>query len=167
VDTHSQVEFLRLHCEHLRTLLDKLIIELANMKHELAMGGTPSFTLLATHLNGLEKQGEKIQAEAVRLQSFLHSLEPQSTATVEAAGESLQVSPSTSDTAKMGRYKIVCTLDGTEPAILLYEKYADQEKRTFSNSQHAILLHDYLSKRAGRMRWDSGTPIFNIVPAGE
>jgi hypothetical protein len=137
------------------------------MKQELDTGGTPSFALIATHLNGLEKQSEKITAETVRLQGFLHSFGPQSTDASEAAEESPQVSSSTSDTPKRGRYKIVCTLDGKEPAIILYEKYADQEKRTFSNNQHAILVQDYLSKRASRMQWNLGLPIYDIVPADE
>jgi hypothetical protein len=148
-------------------LLDKIIIELTTMKQELDTGGTPSFALIATHLNGLEKQSEKITAETVRLQGFLHSLGAPSTDTFATAKDSPQVSSSTSDTSKIGRYKIVCRLDGKESAVILYEKYADQEKRTFSNNQHAILVHAYLSKRAERMQWDLGPPIYDIVPVDE
>jgi hypothetical protein len=56
MDTPFQVEVLRLHCEHLRTLLDRVILELMIMKHELATEGNSSFATIATHLNGLEKQ---------------------------------------------------------------------------------------------------------------
>ena len=123
MDTKIQVEVLRLHCEHLRTLLDRVISELTTMQHELATDGHPSFATIAPHLNGLEKQSEKMAIESLRFQSFLQSLDPQRTDASEAAGESPQASASsTSETSKGGRCKIVCTLDGKEPAVILYEK---------------------------------------------
>jgi hypothetical protein len=61
----------------------------------------------------------------------------------------------------------VCTLDGKEPAVILYEKYAEPEKRTFPNDRQAIPVHAYLSRRAGGMRWDPGLPIYDIVPVEE
>ena len=88
MDTKIQVEVLRLHCEHLRTLLDRVIGELTTMQHELATDGHPSFVTIASHLNGLAKQSEKIAIETLRFQSFLQSLEPQRTDASEATGES-------------------------------------------------------------------------------
>ena len=38
MDTQFQVEILRLHCEHLRTLLDQVLGELTIVGHELATG---------------------------------------------------------------------------------------------------------------------------------
>jgi len=34
----------------------------------------------------------------------------------------------------------VCTLDGKELAVLLYEKYADLDQRTFPNEEFAKFL---------------------------
>jgi hypothetical protein len=70
MDTSSQVKVLHLQCEHLRTLLDRVLVELTIMKHELATDGQPSFATIAPHLTGLEKQSEKIAVETLRLQSF-------------------------------------------------------------------------------------------------
>ena len=67
----------------------------------------------------------------------------------------------------MGRYKIICTRDGKEPAVTLYDRYADQETRTFPNDRHAIPVHAYLSRRARGMRWDAELPLYGIVPADE
>jgi hypothetical protein len=47
---------------------------------------------------------------------------------------------------------IVCTLDSKESAVILYEKYAEPEKRIFPNGWHAIAIHEYLDKQAQRMR---------------
>jgi len=93
MDIPIQVEVLRLHCEHLRTLFDRVISDLSTMQHELATDGNPSFATVAPHLNGLEKQSEKIAVETVRFQSFLHSLSAQGTEAAAAAGESPQLSP--------------------------------------------------------------------------
>jgi hypothetical protein len=160
MDTPFQVEVLRLHCDHLRTLLDRVILELTTEGHS-------SFATIALHLNGLEKQSEKIAVESVRLQGFLHSLGPQKTDAADPAGESPQSAPPPSDTGKGERYKIVCTLDGKEPAIILYEKYAAPENRLFPNGRHAIPVHDYLSRRARGMRWESKPPLYDIVPVEE
>jgi hypothetical protein len=168
MDTKVQVEVLRLHCDHLRTLLDRVIDELTTMQHELATDGNPSFTTIAPHLNGLEKQSEKIAIETLRFQSFLHSLGPQKTDASGATEESPHASSSsTSDTLKRGRYKIVCTLDGKEPAVILYEKYAEPDTRIFPNGWHAIAIHEYLSKRAQGMRWNPEPPSYDIVPVEE
>ena len=167
MDTQSQVEVLRLHCEHLRTLLDRVILELTTMEHELATKGNPSFATIAPHMNGLEKQSEKIAVETVRLQSFLHSLEPQRTDAAETVGEFPQASASATSPPKRERYKIVCTLDGQEPAVISYEKYAEPDKRIFPNGWHAIAIHEYLDKRAQGMGWDSKPPLYNIVPVEE
>jgi hypothetical protein len=106
MNTPFQVEVLRLHCEHLRTLLDRVISELTTMEHELDMDRHPSFATIAPHMNGLEKQSEKIAVETIRFQSFLQSLEPQSPDASEAARESPQASTSsTSETSKGGDIK--------------------------------------------------------------
>lgn len=60
--------------------------------------------------------------------------------------------------------KIVGTLDGKESATILYEKYALPENRLFPNGWHAIPVHEYLSKRARGMRWESEPPTYAIVP---
>lgn len=88
MDPSFKVEVLRLHCEHLRTLLDSVIVELTTMESELATDGRPSFATLAPHLNGLEKQSEKIAIESLRFQSFLHFLGPQKTDTSDTNGAS-------------------------------------------------------------------------------
>jgi hypothetical protein len=122
---------------------------------------------MATHLHALEKQSDQLAAEIVRFQSFLHSLGSQSTDAAEAGGELPQSSPPTADTPQMGRCKIVCTLDGQERAVILYDKYADLGNRTFPNDRHAMPLHEYLSRRAKGMRWDAEPPRYEIVPAEE
>jgi hypothetical protein len=119
-----QVEVLRLHCEHLRTLLNRVILELMTLEYELATEATPSFATIAPHLNGSDRQSEKIAVETARLQSFLHSLGPQKPEATDTAGESSPSALLPSDTAKRGSYKIVCTLDGQEPAVILYEACA-------------------------------------------
>jgi hypothetical protein len=61
----------------------------------------------------------------------------------------------------------VCTLDGDEPAVILYEKYAAPESRLFPNGWHAIPVHDYLTKRAQEMRWEAAPPTYEIVAVEE
>ena len=87
-NVQSHVEVLRLHCEYLHTLLDQVISELTTIEHELATDGNHSFSIVAPHLNELEKQSEHLTTETLRFQSFLNSLGPQSTDASEAAGES-------------------------------------------------------------------------------
>jgi hypothetical protein len=168
MDTEFQVEVLRLHCEHLRTLLDRVIGELTTTQHELATGGNLSFATLASHLNGLEKQSEKIVRETLRFQSFLHSLELQRTDASDATGESPPTAASAiSNISQKGRCKIVCTLDGKELAVILYDKHVDLDNRTFPNVRHALPLHKYLTRRAEGMHWDAEPPTYHIVPADE
>lgn len=102
MDTSSQVKVLRLQCEHLRTLLDRVLAELTTMEHELTMDGHPSFATIAPHLTGLEKQSEKLAVETYRFQSFLHSVGPPRPDASATAGESPQSSPLTSDTRRGG-----------------------------------------------------------------
>jgi len=78
MDTQFQVEVLRLHGEHLRTLLDQVISELSTIAHELAPNGNSSSPILALHLNGLEKQSEHLAVETHRFQEFVHALGPHS-----------------------------------------------------------------------------------------
>jgi hypothetical protein len=166
-DIQSHIEVLRLHCEHLRTLLDQVISELTTIEHELATDGNYSFSIVAPHLNELEKQSAHLATETVRLQSFLQSLGLQRTDTFEAAGESPQSSLPTAATPQMGRCKIVCSLDGQVEDIRLYDRYADLETRTFPNDRYAMLVQDYLIVRARGMRWDAEPPNYQIVPADE
>jgi cob(I)alamin adenosyltransferase len=107
MDAQSHVEILRLHCEHLRTLLDQVIRELTTIESDLATDGNHSFSIVAPHLNELEKQSAHLAAETRRLQSFMHSLRPQSTDASDTAGESSQSSPLAADTLQVGRCKIV------------------------------------------------------------
>jgi hypothetical protein len=167
MDTQFYAEVLRLHCEHLRTLIDTVITELTTIEHSLAPEGNPSSITTATHLKGLEKQSEHLAAETLRFQSFLHSLGPPRMDASDTDGESHQSSPPPLDTPKTSRCKIVCTLDGKEPAVILYDRYADQEIRTFPNERHAIRVHEYLCRRARGMRWDAEPPIYAIAPADE
>jgi hypothetical protein len=167
MDTSSQVKVLRLQCEHLRTLLDRVIVELTTMEHELTTDGQPSFATIAPHLTRLEKQSEKIAVEAYRFHSFLHSVGPPRPDASATAGESPQSSPLPSDTPQRGSYRIVCTLDGNEPAVILYAKYAEPESRLFPNGWHAIPVHDYLTKRAREMRWEAAPPTYEIVAVEE
>jgi cob(I)alamin adenosyltransferase len=74
MDTQSQVKVTRLHCEHLRSLMDVIIIKLITIERELATDAHPPSSIISTHLNELEKQSEYIATETIRLQSFLHSL---------------------------------------------------------------------------------------------
>jgi hypothetical protein len=115
----------------------------------------------------LEQQSEKIAVESVRLQSFLHALDPQRPTVSKAVGESPQSSPLTFDPPKVGGCKIVCTLDGKEPAVILYDKFAGEEKRTFPNSRHAFAVQEYLRSRASGMRWEAEPPIYEIVAVEE
>ena len=91
MDTQFQVEVLRLHCEHIRTLIDRVIIKLTAIERALTTKEDPSSALVEPYLNGLEKQSKYIAAEAVRLQGFLHSFGPQSRDASDAAGESPDV----------------------------------------------------------------------------
>lgn len=61
----------------------------------------------------------------------------------------------------------MCTLDGKEPAVILYDKHADEAKRTFPNGWQAIPVHVYLSRRARGMRWEAEPPLYEIVPVEE
>ena len=61
----------------------------------------------------------------------------------------------------------MCTLDGKELAVLLYEKNADLDQRTFPNERQAFPVQEYLSSRARGMCWESESPLYEIVPAEE
>ena len=165
MDTAPQVEVLRLHCEHLRTLIDQVLSEIITIKRAFAIKANPSSVSMIAPLNALETQNEHLAAETVRFQSFLRSLEPLGTHASEAAGESSLSSPPPTVIPQRGRYKIVCTQDGKEPEIRLYGEYADVAKRTFPNNQHALLVHEYLSGRARGRRWESLPPRYEIVSA--
>jgi hypothetical protein len=78
MNVQSHVEILRLHCEHLRTLIDHVLSELTTTEQVLATKEHPSFAGVALYLHGVEKQCEHIAAETVRLQGFTRSLVPQS-----------------------------------------------------------------------------------------
>jgi len=78
MNVQSHVEILRLHYEHLRTLIDHVISELTTTEQVLATKEHPSSASVAPYLHGVEKQREHIAAETVRLQRFMRSLVPQS-----------------------------------------------------------------------------------------
>src|SRR5215216_306755 len=118
MDTQSHVEVLRLHGEHLRTLLDQVIRELTTIGQNLATNGNSSSALVAPHLSGLEQQSKHLVVETHRFQEFVHALAPHSLDTAEADGESDQSPPPLANTPRMDRCKIVCTLDGKEPAVI-------------------------------------------------
>jgi hypothetical protein len=99
MDAHSQVEVLRLQCEHLRTLLDQFLAELQNFEHTLAAGGTPTLAPGTPSLNDLGQRSEMIADEAVRLRGFARSLQPQGPDAPQAAPES-HPSSSTADTGE-------------------------------------------------------------------
>jgi hypothetical protein len=67
----------------------------------------------------------------------------------------------------MGKCKIICSLDGKEPAFTLYGEYTDLHKRTFPNEQYAIAVQNYLVKRSVRLLWNAVFPNYHIVPVGE
>ena len=147
MDTQSHVEILRLHCEHLRTLLDQVISDLATIEHKLAMEGNHAPSLIAPHLNVLDKQSTHLATEIVCFQSFLHSLAPLSTDASEAGGESPPSSPPPAATAERGSDTIEGRLGGKEAAGILYERYVDSENRTFPTDRYPIPVDNYLSGR--------------------
>ena len=67
----------------------------------------------------------------------------------------------------MGRYQIICSLDGQEPKLALYGEYADMGKRTFDDEQSALPIRVYLVKRSVRLLWNSVFPDYQIVPIDE
>jgi hypothetical protein len=79
MDTHSHVETTRLHCEHLRALIDQVISELKMLDLVLTTKGNPSSAIIAMQMNALESQSEHIVDETVRLQGFVQSLKLEST----------------------------------------------------------------------------------------
>jgi hypothetical protein len=98
MNLHSHVEATRLHCEHLRTLLDQCLINLTTIGYELAKAGNSSSAIVAAHLNGLEKQSGHLAVELVRLQEFVSALKSKSTEAFDGAVESHQASCPPSDT---------------------------------------------------------------------
>jgi len=78
MNVQSHVEILRLHYEHLCTLIDHVISELTTTEQVLAIKEHPSFASVTPYVHGVEKQREHIAAETVRLQGFRRSLVPQS-----------------------------------------------------------------------------------------
>jgi hypothetical protein len=85
MDTQSHVETTRLHCEHLRTLIDQVIGELRMLGLVLTTTGHPSSAIIAMELSTVEKQSNYIVAETLRLQRFVQSLKLESTNASEAA----------------------------------------------------------------------------------
>jgi hypothetical protein len=88
MDTQSHVELTRLHCEHLRTLIDHVLHELTTIERALATKGNPASPSVALQLQAVEQQSEHIATETLRLQKFVQALILESTAAAEAAGES-------------------------------------------------------------------------------
>ena len=80
MDVQSHVELTRLQCEHLRTLLDRVVGELTTIGQALATEEKSPSALMAPALNRVVKQREHLALETERLQSFVHSLVSQSPA---------------------------------------------------------------------------------------
>ena len=76
MDMQSQIAVIRLHCEHLHTLLAQVIRELATIEQWFATPEPPSFALVAPDLKEVVKQSEFILTETKRLQGFTRSLLP-------------------------------------------------------------------------------------------
>jgi hypothetical protein len=111
MDAQFYVEVLRLHGEHLRTLIDQVITELTTFEYALALEGNPASAIEAPQLDTWEKQSEHLAAETLRLRGFLQSLRPQRTGASDATGESPPTFASAiSHIPQKGRCKIVCTL---------------------------------------------------------
>ena len=87
MDTQSHVELTRLHCEHLRTLIDHVLSELTMIERSLATNGNPASTLVVTQLQAVEKQSAHLVTETVRLQRFVQSLILESPDGPSAVGE--------------------------------------------------------------------------------
>jgi hypothetical protein len=100
MNTQSRVELLRLHCQHLRTLIDYLITEVTTMGHALAVDGSASDGVVATHLNEVEQQSAHIALEITRLQGFVHALDAKRMDAPDAAVESPQAPSPALDTAE-------------------------------------------------------------------
>ena len=58
----------------------------------------------------------------------------------------------------MKQWIIICSLDGKEPAEVLYNTFVAPETRTCFNEKTAVLLLDYLTLRARTMRWIAEPP---------
>ena len=72
MDIQSQVEVTRLHCDHLRTLIDQLLSEFAMLESVLATPQTPAAAASVTsQLQALTAHSAHLAAEAVRLQNFI------------------------------------------------------------------------------------------------
>jgi hypothetical protein len=77
LDIQTRVEVTRLHCVHLRMLLEQLESKLTTIAQALGTDGNSSLAIGVRHLNELEQQSEFIALETERLQGFVHCLDPQ------------------------------------------------------------------------------------------
>jgi hypothetical protein len=87
MNTPFQVEGLRVQCDRLCSLLDSMSSKLIMMKQEFAPSRHPSFGTIATQLNGLKKQSERIAGETLHLHSPLHFRGTRKTEAADTAGE--------------------------------------------------------------------------------
>ena len=74
MDKQSQVTIIRLHCEHLRTVLAQVILELVIIEQRLTMPEFPSSALGEPDLNEITKQSELLAVETERLRGFVRFL---------------------------------------------------------------------------------------------
>ena len=72
--SQSHVELTRLHCDHLRTLIDHVISELATIERSLSANGNSASVNVAAQMQAVEKQSEHIVTETLRLQKFVQAL---------------------------------------------------------------------------------------------
>jgi hypothetical protein len=78
MNAQIQIEFLRLHCEQLRTLIDQLITEFTTIGYALARQDNPTYAAMAPHLQGLGEQSQHIAAETEHLQVLMRALKAKS-----------------------------------------------------------------------------------------
>jgi len=76
LDIQTRVEVTRLHCVHLRTLLERLESELTTIEQILATAEYPFAVLMELFRNGVAEQSEFIALETERLQGYVQCLLP-------------------------------------------------------------------------------------------
>jgi hypothetical protein len=86
LDIQTRVEVTRLHCVHLRTLLQRLESELTTIEQILATAEYPSVVLVEPFWDGVAEQSEFIALETERLQGYVQCLLPPSPGTGEGMG---------------------------------------------------------------------------------
>jgi len=89
MDAQTSVEFLHLHCEHLRSLVEQLITDFTRMQHALAADDPASYTLVAPHVSGVYARSAHLAAEVARLQAGVSALAEKSEEALRDSNERL------------------------------------------------------------------------------